>query len=177
MSDRKKIFFYYLVNFLTFLRIIIAFIVAILIFYGLRLTAFVFFLVGVATDLLDGDLARRFDVTSKLGEITDPLADASLIYSAIIPIFILNEFSFFIKIGIVIATLFFLILVVESTIKNKRFTLPRRKAGTTINSYFIYTTLAFYIINSPHKNLIAYLTCLILALTAFGYFTNHKKIK
>ncbi|MFN3301914.1 MAG: hypothetical protein ACK413_02740, partial [Patescibacteria group bacterium] len=63
----------------------------------------------------------------------------------------------------------------EHSLKNKTLVFPRRRASTTINSYFIYTTLAFYLINSPYKTLVAYLTCFILAITAFDYFVNHKK--
>ena len=169
MFDKKK-FQLYFVNSLTILRLIIAPIVSYLIFSRLRVEAFVIFLIGVATDLLDGDLARRFNVTSKLGEFLDALADLTLTYSAIIPLFILNEFPHLIKICCVVATFLAIIAIIKHSLKNKKFTFPRRKASTTINSYFLYTALAFYIIRSPHKHLIGYLTCLILALTAFDYF-------
>ncbi len=47
-------------------------------------TAFVLILAAGATDALDGYLARRFDWTSRLGSILDPLADKLLVISAFV---------------------------------------------------------------------------------------------
>ncbi len=173
MFDKKK-FQFYLVNSLTILRLILSPIVAFLIFFGLRVEAFILFLVGVATDLIDGDLARRFNVTSNSGANLDALADLILVYSGVIPLFFLNEFPSFIKISIIIATILAVVGIIKYSLENKRLTFPRRKVSTTINSYFIYTALAFYIINSSYKHLIGYFACLVLSLTAFDYFVKKR---
>ncbi len=44
--------------------------------------AFVLFVITGVTDLLDGFVARRYNVTSKLGRIMDPLADKFLVCGA-----------------------------------------------------------------------------------------------
>ena len=46
--------------------------------------AFVIFLVAGITDIIDGYVARRFNVTSKFGRIVDPLADKVLVCGAFI---------------------------------------------------------------------------------------------
>ena len=46
--------------------------------------AFVMFLVAAITDIIDGHVARRFNVTSKFGRIVDPLADKVLVCGAFI---------------------------------------------------------------------------------------------
>jgi CDP-diacylglycerol--glycerol-3-phosphate 3-phosphatidyltransferase len=46
---------------------------------GVLLTAFVLFVVAGLTDIVDGYLARLFEVTSKFGRIVDPLADKILV--------------------------------------------------------------------------------------------------
>ncbi len=51
---------------------------------GLRAWAFVFFVVAAVTDFFDGWLARRWNVTSLLGAILDPIADKVLIAGAIL---------------------------------------------------------------------------------------------
>ena len=65
-----------LINILTFARIFIA--VVIFAFLAIKnfylLTLFLFFIAGL-TDYLDGFLARKYNATSQLGEILDPLAD------------------------------------------------------------------------------------------------------
>ncbi len=48
----------------------------------LLLGAFVLFVITALTDIVDGHLARRFEVTSKFGRIVDPLADKFLVCGA-----------------------------------------------------------------------------------------------
>tara|TARA_A100001015_G_C14953362_1_gene697698 strand:- start:83 stop:622 length:540 start_codon:yes stop_codon:yes gene_type:complete len=68
------------INLLTFARIIIA----IMIFISLALQNYymlslLLFLIAGLTDYLDGFLARKYNATSRIGEILDPLADKMLI--------------------------------------------------------------------------------------------------
>ena len=69
-----------LINILTLSRIFIAMIIFILLaledYYLLALL--LFFIAGLS-DYLDGFFARRYNATSKLGEILDPIADKILI--------------------------------------------------------------------------------------------------
>ena len=69
-----------LINLLTFARIIIAIIIfgflALENYYILALA--LFFIAGL-TDYLDGFFARKYNVTTQIGEILDPLADKILI--------------------------------------------------------------------------------------------------
>lgn len=68
------------INFLTLLRVIFAIVIFLLIiledFYLFALI--LFFLAGLS-DYLDGFLARKYDATSEIGEILDPIADKILI--------------------------------------------------------------------------------------------------
>jgi len=68
------------INLLTFARIIIA--IIIFMFLALQnyyLLALVLFTIAGLTDYLDGFLARKYNSTSPIGEILDPLADKILI--------------------------------------------------------------------------------------------------
>jgi phosphatidylglycerophosphate synthase len=56
---------------------------------GLRLTAFVLFIVAAVTDYLDGQLARSRKQETDLGRLLDPLADKLLLLGTFIPMFIL----------------------------------------------------------------------------------------
>lgn len=171
---KKRMF--YLVNGLTVLRIILALLTMGLIFSGYRLAAFFTFLLGILTDLMDGDLARRHHVVSEFGKILDPIADLSLMYSVIIPLFILGEFSIFVEGAVIFASLAVIAAVLEHSIKNKKLTiLCRRRPSSVINSYFVFTYLTLCIIDSPYKHPMAYLTLFILAITAFDYFVNNQE--
>ena len=69
-----------LINLLTFSRILLAFVIFILIssknYYYIALL--LFFFAGVS-DYFDGYLARKYNASSELGEILDPIADKILI--------------------------------------------------------------------------------------------------
>ena len=65
-------------NLLTILRLLLVpcFLAASV--YGMYVTAFVIFVTAALTDVLDGMLARRLDVRSRLGALLDPAADKTL---------------------------------------------------------------------------------------------------
>jgi len=70
----------YLINALTLSRIFLAAIISLLLIgpEGYFL-AFILFLLAGATDYFDGYLARKYNLTSQIGEILDPIADKILI--------------------------------------------------------------------------------------------------
>ena len=69
-----------LINIITLLRIFIAMIIFILLMLNkFYLLAFALFLIAGLSDYLDGFLARKFNASSQIGEILDPIADKILI--------------------------------------------------------------------------------------------------
>lgn len=77
-------------NKLTMLRVILVpFFVAALLYEGgtnqaLRYGALVIFIVASLTDLLDGKIARKYNLVTNFGKFMDPLADKLLVCSALI---------------------------------------------------------------------------------------------
>ena len=69
-----------LINLLTLSRIFIAIIIfGILMLNNYYILAFVLFFVAGLTDYFDGFLARKYNASSQMGEILDPIADKILI--------------------------------------------------------------------------------------------------
>tara|TARA_B100000941_G_C28420686_1_gene508672 strand:+ start:453 stop:992 length:540 start_codon:yes stop_codon:yes gene_type:complete len=69
-----------IINLLTFARIIIAVIIfALLALKDFYMIALILFFIAGLTDYFDGFFARKYNATSQIGEILDPLADKILI--------------------------------------------------------------------------------------------------
>ncbi|WP_432326858.1 CDP-alcohol phosphatidyltransferase family protein [Mucilaginibacter sp. P25] len=81
---------YYIVNAITFYRLLTAPLLLTLLFYE-RLSIFKWLLiVSFLTDAVDGHLARKFKVTSAFGSILDSVSDDLTIAVAIIGIVLVN---------------------------------------------------------------------------------------
>ncbi len=84
-------------NILTVIRILLIPVIVVFIFIGNYILAFVFFTISGITDIVDGFIARKFNLISNFGKLMDPLADkltqiatlASLVFTNIIPVWIL----------------------------------------------------------------------------------------
>jgi len=63
-----------------------------------RIAAFVIFAVAVATDRIDGDLARRRGLVTDFGKIADPIADKALIGAALIILSVLGELPWWVTV-------------------------------------------------------------------------------
>jgi CDP-diacylglycerol---glycerol-3-phosphate 3-phosphatidyltransferase len=70
-----------------------------------RSIAFLAFAVASATDLLDGELARRRGLITDFGKIADPIADKALTGSALITLSALGELAWWVTTIIVIREL------------------------------------------------------------------------
>lgn len=84
-------------NMLTVIRFLLIPVILICIFTNNYLLAFVIFTISGLTDILDGFIARKFDLISNFGKLMDPLADkltqisllCALAWQNIIPLWIL----------------------------------------------------------------------------------------
>lgn len=89
--------FKHIPNILTILRFLFIPIILYFIFIGNYILGFLLFTTSGLTDIIDGWMARKFNLVSNFGKLMDPLADkltqisvlASLVITDIIPIWIL----------------------------------------------------------------------------------------
>lgn len=80
-------------NVLTSVRIVLAPLIALLLFQSsvaLRFAAFGVFLVAAVSDLWDGYLARSQGLTSDFGKVADPTADKIVLLACLLPLYLLT---------------------------------------------------------------------------------------
>ena len=90
-------------NILTFARLGLTIVFLLMILYSPRVAhpllfldiAFILFLIAAITDVVDGLVARRYNATSKLGRIIDPLVDKVLVCGAFICFAVIGLPEFF----------------------------------------------------------------------------------
>lgn len=75
------------------------------------IAAFIIFALASITDMLDGKIARKYNLVTNFGKIMDPLADKILVYSA---------FSLFVQDGTMPAWMLIIILFREFAIAGMR---------------------------------------------------------
>ncbi|MFN3948619.1 CDP-diacylglycerol--glycerol-3-phosphate 3-phosphatidyltransferase [Microbacterium sp.] len=69
---------------------------------GLRWAAAVLFIVAIATDGVDGYIARRYKIVSDLGKLLDPIADKALTGVAFVGLSILGELPWWITVIVLV---------------------------------------------------------------------------
>jgi len=86
-------------NILTFTRLVLTVVFLVMILYSpgvgnksvFLTVAFVLFVIAGLTDIIDGKVARMYNVTSKFGRMVDPLADKILVCGTFISFAIIGE--------------------------------------------------------------------------------------
>lgn len=104
--------------------------------YGDRIAIILFATAGL-TDMLDGFIARRYNLITKLGTVLDPVADKLMLLTALVSITIKNQIPY--RIIIIVAAKETLLILGAITLLNEQDTVvPANRLGKL-------STIAFYI--------------------------------
>lgn len=74
-------------NLLSFIRLCMIPVFLVLLFNGFNLAATILFAIAASTDWVDGQVARRTNSVSKLGQLLDPAVDRLLMISGVVGLF------------------------------------------------------------------------------------------
>jgi CDP-diacylglycerol--glycerol-3-phosphate 3-phosphatidyltransferase len=80
-------------NILTILRVALIPVFIVLLMNGHSYSAAIVFIAASLTDMLDGKIARKYDLVTNFGKLMDPLADKLLVVSALVCLTQLGEIA------------------------------------------------------------------------------------
>jgi len=88
-------------NLLTLGRILLTPVIVYFILIGQPLQALIFMALAGLTDMLDGAIAKHFNMVTKVGAYLDPLADKLMLVSTIVCLFYVDEVPLFVFLAVV----------------------------------------------------------------------------
>lgn len=169
-------------NLLTIFRLVLVPVVAILIYFDITITALIIYLIACATDLLDGYIARKYNMITEEGVLLDPLADKLMCVGAIVS---------FTIIGVVPPVILIIIMVKEALMIGGGIFLYYKNIITPSNIFgkiaaFVFNTaIAFtflYKIVSVNRPWHVYflwfaLAIMVAALLQYAYFNMLRPLR
>jgi len=134
-------------NALSIIRMLLAPVFMIYIFRGEYKIAFFVILFATITDFLDGQVARIWNMQTRLGKLLDPMADKVIITFAVLSLLIKNGFPLWIGGMIILRDIIIAIIAINYLRKNKNKVLKPNLLGK-ITTFFQMAALIIFIIDS-----------------------------
>lgn len=103
----KKIFT--IPNLLSFIRLLMIAVFLVLLFNGFNLAATLVFAIAASTDWIDGQVARRTNSVSRLGQLLDPFVDRLLMISGVVGLFLIGRIPIWIILFVILRDVFMLL--------------------------------------------------------------------
>lgn len=169
MIDRKL----NLPNILSLIRIALSFVFAILLFNSFRFLAAGIFLLAIATDALDGYLARKYKQITLLGKILDPAADRLLMLLT----FLVLLFKYNFPLWLAVLAISYHILIIFGWIiifQSKNIIVPHTFWGK-LNS-FLQAVMVFAVIFNFYQSVFFIAVTISITVALINYFIQGIKI-
>jgi len=127
-------------NMLTLARIIMTPVIVYMVLSGEAWLALALMVVAGITDMLDGAIARYFNMRTTVGAYLDPLADKILLISLFVTLFIVEQVPLFVFLAIIFRDLIIILGAVTYEIVTRRLTMQPSfisKATTFIQIVYV----------------------------------------
>jgi len=167
-------------NIITIFRIVLI-PVFLIVFYSssesrILYAGLIFILAGIS-DVLDGFIARKFDLTSKLGAVLDPFADKLMSFTVLVCFTSIGLIPFWILIPMLIKEGVMIAGAATLYLKHKKAVIPANKFGK-IATFSLYAAVVSIIFKLPTMLSIVLLSITLgLNLVAFiNYLTIFRKL-
>ena len=164
-------------NYLTILRLLLVPIVFGLILYEQYTLAIVFYIIANLTDILDGFIARKFNLISDFGKLMDPLADKITQISTILALILKNIIPYWILIIFSIKELS--MIIVASILYKKKIVTVHSKWYGKAATVLLFIAIVFSLLSETFtylSNITIYLYYISICMTLFAGLMYVKNI-
>jgi cardiolipin synthase len=124
---------------------------------ALIMALFIYLLAGL-TDVLDGFIARRFQLITKIGTVLDPLADKMMLMTALVCLFLKSLIPFIVLLIMILKELFLILGAIYLFFSKDKVVIPANKLGKAATILFTLT-VALLLIQVPN-----WITMLLIVL-------------
>lgn len=167
----------YLPNYLTILRLILVPVIFTLIIFEFYLAAFIFFLIANVTDILDGRIARKYNLITDWGKLMDPLADKITQISTISALIIKGIIPFWILVIITVKEL--IMIIVAFTLYKKKIVTVHSKWYGKAATILLFLAIVFSLLSKSFAGLSSisiYIYYVAIGMTLFAGIMYGKSI-
>lgn len=165
-------------NILTVIRLILVPVFPLVFFSNMQnaiLISFIIFLTAGLTDILDGYIAREYNMITKWGSVLDPLADKlmsltvllSLTIKSLIPVWVI----------IIIGTKELLMIIGAVILFNKGTYVSAKIYGKIATVLFYISVAALELIDRRFGLTLLYITVFVTLFAFYKYIVNYKKVQ
>ena len=123
---------------------------------------------AAATDLLDGQLARRFG-SSRFGAVIDPVADKLFMASAFGVVALSGRLEPYEIVGVLLRDIVATIAFVVTLVSKRPRAIPARAGGKAVTVAQVLTLVAF-LADSPHLRELAWATTAVALYAIWDYY-------
>ncbi len=146
----------------------------------------IIFIIASFTDMLDGKIARKYNLVTTFGKFADPLADKMLVFAAMS--ILLSQANIHNTDGVVPMWIFIVIIIREFLVSGIRMVAVERGnviAASKLGKYKTATTMAALFVLFFYQShdvvyyigeIILYVACLLTVISGVDYFWKNKKV-
>jgi len=167
-------------NFLTMIRFILVPVMAFFLLTERFIAAIAVYVIASITDVLDGYIARKYNLITKLGKILDPMADKLLQFAALLGLWVIDVIPFWITLIFFLKEIF-MGLGALKLLQKKDVVVPSMWFGKLSTVLFFVAIIfsmfsATYIVLKPYVLPMFILALLSLFFAFLMYLLNYLKV-
>lgn len=162
-------------NILTAIRLLLIPVFGYYLYYEQYVIAVTLFILGGITDVLDGYIARKYNMITSFGKVADPIADKLMQVTALVLLTIQNVIPIVILI-IVVAKEAFMIVGGILLYKKDNFVVSANWYGKLATVVF-YLAIVLSIFKVPYSIVFVYFAVLVTLFAFFMYSISYRKIR